>query len=330
MSSTPSSRHTEPRRRNGRVALLVGLGVIGVAVVVAVGISLVVLPTGDDEPADVEVAASVTESGEDGESGGATGEGTGGDAGSEAADGEDGSEAAASEDGAGGDEDVDGTGSGDGASATGDEDTTGGDAAGENGATDGEDTQDDLDLPDPETLPGTDLVDPADAVRRAVFRGGQVVLEGRVPSQEVADEIAEKAGRVVGPENVVVGYEVDPDAPLPSSAPLFVADRVLFDSGSSVVRPEFVPLLDLGVDLLERVPGSSLTVIGHTDEVGPEDFNLTLSQQRVDAVVAYLTDAGVDPTRITGVARGETDPIPGAGLDANRRTEFVVNDLLDG
>lgn len=172
-------------------------------------------------------------------------------------------------------------------------------------------------------------------VRRAVLQGGTVYLQGRVPSQAIADEIAGKVAQVVGPDNVVVEYTVDPEAPVPASAPLFVADKVLFSSGSADIRPEFTPLLDLGVSLLTRFPDATVSIIGHTDPVGSEASNLRLSQRRVDAVVAYMTQRGVPAEQLLGEARGEAEALTGenasAGeLAASRRTEFVVNGLLDG
>lgn len=171
-------------------------------------------------------------------------------------------------------------------------------------------------------------------VRRAVLLGGQVYLQGRVPSQAVADEIAGKVAQVVGPDNVVVEYEVDPAAPLPASAPLFIADQVLFSSGSSRIRPAFTPIMDLGVSLLTRFPDATLSIIGHTDPIGSEASNLALSQRRVDAVVDYMTRRGVAADQLVGEARGEAEALTGdtadaAALAASRRTEFVVNGLLD-
>jgi len=49
-----------------------------------------------------------------------------------------------------------------------------------------------------------DSTDSTEFVRSAVFADGKVILQGRVVSQAIADEIIEKAGAVVGPDNVIV------------------------------------------------------------------------------------------------------------------------------
>lgn len=172
-----------------------------------------------------------------------------------------------------------------------------------------------------------------DPARTAVYRDGKVYLGGMVPSQEVADELAAKVGTVVGPENVVTEYVIDPSAPLSAATPLYVDDTVLFAYGSAEIRAPFMPLLELGVTLLDNFPQSSMTVIGHTDAAGSAEFNLALSQRRVDAVVGYLRGRGIAPDRVRGEARGEGEPIAdnatAEGAAANRRAEFVVHDLLE-
>ncbi|MCP3911985.1 MAG: OmpA family protein [Actinomycetia bacterium] len=166
--------------------------------------------------------------------------------------------------------------------------------------------------------------------RLAVFKGGIVYLQGRVPSQEVADTIAARAAAVVGRDNVVVEYQIDPGAPLPVGAPLYVEDLVLFAYGSTDVGPEFLPLLEFGVSLFEQVPTVTIEVRGHTDASGPDDYNLALSQRRVDSVVDYWVGQGVDAERVTGVGFGETDLLDPASPDSkvNRRVEFIINGIL--
>ena len=169
-------------------------------------------------------------------------------------------------------------------------------------------------------------------VRSAVLRGGVLYLQGRVPRQEIADELTAKASQVLGPDRVVSEYTVDPSAPVPSSAPVVVEDRVLFDTNSSTIRRDFYPLLELGVNLLKQFPSASITVIGHTDSRGSVELNRALSQARVDAVVGYMTGRGVPASQIDGEARGESDLLTPEsdprGLAANRRAEFIINGLL--
>lgn len=185
----------------------------------------------------------------------------------------------------------------------------------------------------PTTAVRPEPTDTADPVRHAVIRQGVVYLRGSIPSRAAADEIIAKASTVVGPGNVVDEYVIDPAAPLVSSAPLYVEDRILFATNSSEIQPDFLPLLQLGISLLTQYPSVTLSVIGHTDAVGSAEYNQALSQRRVDAVLRWFTDRGVDPSQLVGEARGLSDPLvpadPGQAEARNRRVEFIITGLLE-
>ncbi len=187
----------------------------------------------------------------------------------------------------------------------------------------------------PTTLP--DAADEAgaqevDTERRAVLKGGKLYLRGRIPSEEIAAAIVERAAAVVGADNVVDEYVIDPAAAFPESAPLYVEDLVLFAYGSDQINPAFVPLLDLGTALLSQNPQVIITIVSHTDADGSEEFNLDLSERRGAAVKKYWTDLGIDPDQIVIEARGESSPIgdndTDEGAQLNRRAEFVIANLL--
>ena len=177
---------------------------------------------------------------------------------------------------------------------------------------------------------GVDVVTP---VRWAEFRAGKVYLHGRVPNPELAATIVRKVGAVVGADNVVQDYVVDPAAPAVAGGPLTVADTVQFDPDAAVVRPAFGRILELGVLLMQQNAAVTITVVGRADNRGPLEYNRRLSQQRAAAVVAYLVGRGSDPARLTIDARGADDPLaPGDtpdALQANRSVEFVIRGLID-
>ena len=170
-------------------------------------------------------------------------------------------------------------------------------------------------------------------IRWAVYQGGKVYLRGVVPSDAVAKDLATRAGKALGPNNVIDEYSRVPGAAVPPSAPLYVADLVLFESDSARLRPEFVPLLELGVKLMTLFPKVTITVRGHTDSLGTREHNAQLAEARVQAVIDYVAGRGIDASRLVGEAVASAEPTADndtpAGRQLNRRAEFVITGLLD-
>ena len=69
---------------------------------------------------------------------------------------------------------------------------------------------------------------------------------------------------------------------------------------------------------------------GHTDSVGSEDNNLSLSQRRATSVMSYLTIQGVTPSRLSASGKGESMPVAGnesaSGRQMNRRVELIISE----
>lgn len=101
---------------------------------------------------------------------------------------------------------------------------------------------------------------------------------------------------------------------------------VNFDVDSDRLRPDAGPALEEIREALEARPDATATVEGHTDSDASEAYNLDLSSRRAAAVVAWLVERGVDPSRLSASGRGEAEPIADnestAGKAANRRVEI--------
>ena len=102
---------------------------------------------------------------------------------------------------------------------------------------------------------------------------------------------------------------------------------ILFDTNSSVIKEESKPVLDQVLELLGAEPDWKLTIEGHTDAVGSDEHNLSLSQQRADSVKAFLVSGGVDEGRLKTAGFGESQPVADndteLGRAQNRRVELV-------
>lgn len=86
--------------------------------------------------------------------------------------------------------------------------------------------------------------------------------------------------------------------------------------------------LDNLVTAMKENDAMKIELAGHTDSVGDDDMNMSLSQARAEAVYNYLTSNGVDASRMTAKGYGETQPIDDnateEGRAENRRTEFRI------
>ena len=80
---------------------------------------------------------------------------------------------------------------------------------------------------------------------------------------------------------------------------------------------------------LQQYPQPVVEIGGHTDSSGSAAFNVALSQQRADAVAAYLGEQ-IDPGRLAAIGFGESQPIADnatvEGQEANRRVEFIAQE----
>jgi OOP family OmpA-OmpF porin len=126
-----------------------------------------------------------------------------------------------------------------------------------------------------------------------------------------------------------------PVAPKPAPAPVppaatkvtYAADA-FFDFDKAVLKPEGKAKLD---DLVGKVKGINLEVIiavGHTDAVGTDGYNQTLSVKRSEAVKAYLVSKGIEKNRVYTEGKGEKQPVADnkttEGRAKNRRVEIEV------
>jgi outer membrane protein OmpA-like peptidoglycan-associated protein len=106
-----------------------------------------------------------------------------------------------------------------------------------------------------------------------------------------------------------------------------VALYINFDFNRADIRPDSQPIVDEVVKLLEDNPGLSLTVEGHTDNVGAPDYNKRLSDDRARSVVTALTAKGIEAGRLKTAGFGQEKPIADNGTEEgrakNRRVELV-------
>ncbi len=127
------------------------------------------------------------------------------------------------------------------------------------------------------------------------------------------------------------GSEFDQGAvestPAPASASRPELKSVYFDYDRSEIRSDARSVLSGNADTIKgNTDWGVVTVEGHCDERGSEEYNLALGERRANAVKRYLVDLGVPSNRLRTVSFGEARPaVPGHDESAwryNRRSEF--------
>lgn len=94
---------------------------------------------------------------------------------------------------------------------------------------------------------------------------------------------------------------------------------VNFDTDKSTLRPDSDPVLEQVLALFKSDPKLTADLSGHTDDTGKKDYNMKLSEDRANAVMAWLVSHGVDAGRLTAHGYGDTKPLVPNTNDANRQ-----------
>lgn len=119
-------------------------------------------------------------------------------------------------------------------------------------------------------------------------------------------------------------------AAAPQRAPEFAIEKVVFDAGvlfgfdAHELRSEGRAALD---DFIGRLSGATLGMIravGHTDRLGSEAYNQILSEDRAEAVKAYLVGKGFESARMRAEGRGATQPVTKSAECAGSMSAKVI------
>lgn len=105
-------------------------------------------------------------------------------------------------------------------------------------------------------------------------------------------------------------------------------DKVLFGFNRADLSTSATQNLDKLVNILNKYPDTNIEILGHTDSLGTDSYNQTLSERRANAAATYIKNKGVASSRVNTRGLGETDPKVSneseAGRAENRRVEFVI------
>lgn len=111
----------------------------------------------------------------------------------------------------------------------------------------------------------------------------------------------------------------------------FTIDDILYETDSYVLSEDSKFILDQFVKFLNENPGVTVTIQGHTDDVGDDKHNKELSANRARGVMEYLISKGISASRLKSEGYGESKPkVPNNSAEnraKNRRTDFLITGM---
>ena len=132
----------------------------------------------------------------------------------------------------------------------------------------------------------------------------------------------------------IVNYDIKKDFTLKNIEKILEGEtsiqlnNVFFETAKYDLKKESYPELNRLADFLKQNPNVKVEISGHTDNVGSDEYNKNLSQQRANTVKKYLISQGCNSEQLKAVGYGETKPIASnnteEGKAQNRRVEFRV------
>ena len=106
-----------------------------------------------------------------------------------------------------------------------------------------------------------------------------------------------------------------------------IALYINFDTGKSVIKPESKAIIEQIAQMMKANPALAVSVEGHTDNVGSQESNKKLSNERAKSVLTAIVAQGIDAKRLTSTGYGQDKPIADNNIEEgrakNRRVELV-------
>ncbi len=166
----------------------------------------------------------------------------------------------------------------------------------------------------------------------------QKKVKWQTPGQLQKSGTIEKAGTIqkTGDLQIPTGWKAIKTSELPCQKRFAITGDTLFEFDRDTLTPHAVATLNLLVPELKKQVIHPVTIEGHTDSVGTDEYNMTLSARRAASVKTWLADNKIfDATNIKVVGHGKRIPVaPNTNPDGtdnpdgrrlNRRVEIVVN-----
>jgi len=180
-----------------------------------------------------------------------------------------------------------------------------------------------------------------DSIEKA--RLAEIAQKDSIEKARLAEELAKKEKALAEKDSLLAKQKAEADKKLEAlrsktinvykdaRGTILSMSGILFETGKSDLTQELREnLAEVAAILKNLLTESAVVIEGHTDNVGKEQDNKLLSQQRATSVLNYLVERGVDKNRLKAVGYGSTKPVADnkteEGKAKNRRVELVIKD----
>ena len=166
--------------------------------------------------------------------------------------------------------------------------------------------------------------------KRWMYLALLVVIPGLLFSVSCQKKVVDATPQPVAEEKEEVVVVEKKEEPVVYKVPdVVMQEDIYFDFDKSTLTPAAQDNLLRKAEWLRENPDATVTIEGHCDERGTNEYNLALGDRRAESAKAFLGDLGIDPARLTTISYGEERPVdPRHNEEAwakNRRAHFVVN-----
>jgi peptidoglycan-associated lipoprotein len=154
-----------------------------------------------------------------------------------------------------------------------------------------------------------------------------VVIPGLMFSVSCQKKVVDATPEVVVEEKEEV--ETKEEVVVYKTPDMVMQEDIYFEFDKSTLTPMAQDNLLRKAGWLRENADATVTIEGHCDERGTNEYNLALGDRRAESAKAFLTDLGIDPSRLTTISYGEERPVDPRSMEEawekNRRAHFVVN-----
>ena len=166
--------------------------------------------------------------------------------------------------------------------------------------------------------------------KKWIFLALVLVIPGLMFSVSCQKKLVDASPEPMAKEEPKEEVVVKEEAPAAYKAPsMIMQEDIYFEFDKSMLTPAAQDNLLRKAEWLRENSDTTVTIEGHCDARGTNEYNLALGDRRAESAKAFLVDLGIPASRLTTISYGEERPVCNQQNDEcwakNRRDNFVVN-----